>query len=315
MAVKDFLNGLLEIVDEGAADSVQIQLGIISFAGFVDLDFPMQPITPAAVAEMSAWTDGTALSPMGTLGYSVNVTSGWTNWRNALKLWVDTWPNTGDVDIYIFFTDGRPETNNDRVPDVDPVDCDNLCYSEDDAYFADLCNATSSPCQFAPPGLDTSRFDNRINNREKGIWTSGFWSDKVKATGAKLFMVGVGGNANPGDSSEDVAQLVTGPNRWDGDPDTFKNADYLMSEDLFGLGTNLTNVLRSICPTRVNAGAIAGGVIAGVVVAALIVAVIVFFLTRQGYKKWQASSAIGSAGANNNALFEAQSTAGSMPDV
>jgi hypothetical protein len=148
-----------------------------------------------------------------------------------------------------------------------------------------------------------------------GAWTSAYYADQLKATGAKLFLVGVGGIADPDSSSEDVAQLVTGPNRWDGEPSTFARADYLISSDLTGLGANLTAVLNSICPAPVNAGAIAGGVIAGIVVAALIVAAIVFFLSRQGYKKWQASSALGSTGANDNALFEAQNTAGSMPEV
>ena len=299
-AVKDFNSGLLNI-----SKSVPVQVGVISFNALSHLDFPLQDMSDQLLQDMNRWVDG-AESPSGTKGYfNDSLTgNGWTNWRNALKLALDTYPNQGQVDVYVWFTDGRPETS----VALAPPNCDNDCFDQSNAYFSDICSGNHT-CVTAAPGLELSPTSG--SERPKGAWAASYYADQLKQTGAKLFMVAVG-NILP---SEDVAQLVTGKNRWNGTKTSFATSDYLISTDLTQLGANLTAVLEGLCPNGPNVGAIVGGVIAGIIVAAVVAALIIAFLSWKGYSYYTAQSGMSAAGATNNAVYNDKGDAGEMPDL
>jgi hypothetical protein len=246
--------------------------------------------------------------PKGTKGYFFDSIgpNGWTNWRNALELAATTYPNQGDVNVYVWFTDGRPETSTA----LRPANCSRDCFDQSNTYFDDLC-LTPNDCLTAAPGLDLDPKSDNSNERKIGAWAAAYYSDLLKRTGAKVFMAAVG-EILP---SEDVAQLVTGKIRWDGNKTTFATSDYLISTDLTQLGSNLTAVLDGLCPNGPNVGAIVGGVIAGVVVAAIVAAALIFFLSCKGYAYYQAQSGISAAGAQNNAAYMNKNDAGEMPDL
>lgn len=308
-AVKTFNNGLLNLTQTSSA---KITLGVISFNADARLDFPMAEVNKdgAFIGAVNRWVDG-GTSPTGTTGYGENVNGvsgqGWTRWQAALELAKDTWP-AGNVTLFVFFTDGRPETDNTRAP----PNCDNACFTQSDAYFSTLCSGPNGTCVSQPPGLELEVAAAPGNNRPKGAWAAAFFADELKKkhTGAKLFIVGVGNVT----TSEDVVQLISGPKRWNLVPETFGASDYLVQEGLDGIGNALAAVLKGVCPSPPNIGAIAGGVIAGVVVAALIAALIIALLSRKAYTMYMARGALDNASVANNPTYDqTEVNAGEMP--
>jgi hypothetical protein len=76
-----------------------------------------------------------------------------------------------------------------------------------------------------------------------------YWADQIKASGIKIFLVGVGsvkGNI-------DNVELITGTRAWDGNPNTFYNSDYIINSNYAALGVMFLNVIKSLCQCYQNA--------------------------------------------------------------
>jgi hypothetical protein len=129
--------------------------------------------------------------------------------------WVDSKP-----DVILFFTDGVPTVFSKSATGTCNWNCNWARQRADGSGLLDGCNggSTGAAC---------------------------FWADRIRSDGIKIFLVGIGGAADV-DAIFNI-KLVSGPNRWDTQPSTFYNADYISNSDFGALGTIFVQVVRGLC--------------------------------------------------------------------
>ena len=190
--VISFLTGMQNIVNVGG----NVKLGVITFSSAAQKKFDLNPMTSSYFTQLSTYVNTDYLEQFGS-----------TNWADALNLARTT--NWGEpVDIFVVFTDGNPQAVNG------PWTCAPTCYNYQSGagqtFFSDLCSGNNI-CDASgvpePPGLT---FQTVGSNEREGLWAACYASDRLKETGAKVFMVGVGDVA----PNEDAIQVVTGLNEW-----------------------------------------------------------------------------------------------------
>ncbi len=218
--VNAFITGMQSVVNVGGT----VNMGVITFDTLANLTFEMSPFTPAFQNGLINYVNNVYL----TQGQQ-------TNWAAALELASRDWGIT--VDIFVFFTDGQPEVANG------PWVCDNGCYDESSGpgkiFFSDLCTGTAS-CGAEPSGLVFNPGTNQKNN----LWAACTAADRLKQSGAKIFLVGVGDvNRN-----QDEIQVVSGMTPWDGAAASFFSSDYVVSSNYSQLATLFTQVGVGLCP-------------------------------------------------------------------
>jgi hypothetical protein len=148
-AVNGFLQGLLNIVSVGGT----AQLGLIKFDTGAAVEFPMAPITSNYVTTLVNWVNTIYLS---------TCCKGNTNWAAALQLAATTvWANP--VDIFIMYTDGKPESV------VFTPGCADNCMSASNGFFSDLCAPAGSCVGQPTSGL---QFSQTFNYQPQGLWAS-----------------------------------------------------------------------------------------------------------------------------------------------
>lgn len=245
-AVASFVNGLNNIVNAGGS----VHLGVLLFKENPFIVWDMTPVTPTFLTSVQNWigtstTNGgtvTGVFPTGTQVQGYCLGTGFTNWAAALYL-AAQWPWNGFVvDIHIWFTDGFPEFSANYFPQTS---CASTCYSNGNAFFSDICSATTAPCTLGCGGAGVSCVADtqaRPGNAE-GTWTACSAADALKATGSKLFLVGVG----LVQGHENEIQLVTGTRAWDGTPATFGTSDYIISASFGSLSQLFLETILGLC--------------------------------------------------------------------
>jgi len=259
-AVASFVNGLNNIVNAGGS----VKLGVLLFKENPYIVWDMTQVTAPFLTSVQNWvgtasTNGntvTGVFPSGTQvgGYCTN--TGYTNWAAALYL-AAQWPWNGvPVDIFIWFTDGFPEYSSSYFPQTQ---CASTCYANNNAYFSDICSA-SAPCtlgcpnaggQYVTPncktGLtcvsDSGGSTGGAPGNAEGTWSACSAADALKATGVKLFLVGVG----LVQGHENEIQLVTGTHAWDGTPANFGTSDYIVSASFSSLAQLFLETILGLC--------------------------------------------------------------------
>ncbi len=220
-AVNGFLQGLLNIVSVGGTAS----LGVVMFGTNATVEFQMQPISATYVNTLVTWVNTVYLS---------SCCKGNTNWADALKLGATTaWTNP--VDIFIMYTDGKPESVSFQPG------CANDCFNETNAFFSDLCSPAGSCPGQTTPGL---QFAQTFNFNAQGLWAACPQADAIKKAGSKIFLVGVG-DVLP---NEDEIQVITGVRSWDGKSSTFFTSDYIIAQSYSALYGLFSAVVQGLCP-------------------------------------------------------------------
>ncbi len=143
---------------------------------------------------------------------------------------------------------GYPQASNGYVP---VTKCNSACFSRTNAFFNDICspNTTGAAC-VAGTGccpLGSGRIGmqglSSLQGNIEGTWTSCTAADLLKATGAKLFLVGVG----LVQGHENEIQLVTGKLAWDGVANNFGTSDYLISSSFSSLTQLFAQTVTGLC--------------------------------------------------------------------
>jgi hypothetical protein len=82
------------------------------------------------------------------------------------------------------------------------------------------------------------------SEQRSNLWAACNAADRLKNTGAKIFLVGVGDVTN----NQDEIQVVTGLTPWDGNSTTFFRSDYIISANYSALAGLFTSVGAGLCP-------------------------------------------------------------------
>jgi hypothetical protein len=228
--VLSFVTGIQNIVNVGGT----VSLGVITFDTYARSVFPLTPITSDFANTVTDYINTEYLE-----------TFGQTNWADAFNLARNTsWG--APIDIFVMFTDGNPQSV------VGPWVCEANCYEYESgpgqAFFSDLCLAPNQCTANMPPDLQPQpsglTFKSTASNEREGLWAACTAADRLKETGSKVFMVGVGDVAE----NEDEIQVVTGLLEWDLQPSTFFTSDYVINRDYGALTELFTAVGVGLCP-------------------------------------------------------------------
>jgi hypothetical protein len=243
-AVSSFVGGLNNIVNAGGS----VHLGVLLFMDNPYVVWDMTPVTASFLSAVQVWigtasTTGstvTGVYPAGTQvkGYCTN--TGTTNWAAALYLAAQwSWAGVPVPDIYIWFTDGFPEYSSTVFPQTQ---CASTCYSNGNPFFSDICSGPTCTLGCGTGLSCVTDSSSRPGNAE-GTWAACSAADALKATGAKLFLVGVGLVVG----HENEIQLVTGTRAWDGTPANFGSSDYIVSASFGSLAQLFLETIVGLC--------------------------------------------------------------------